>query len=51
MPWTEEQNEKLKKLFKEGYNINQISATLQRTIGGIKSHLEKLGFINDKKKK
>ena len=47
MPWTDEQNEKLKKLFKEGYNINQISATLQRTMGGIKARLEKLGFIND----
>lgn len=51
MPWTDEQNEKLKKLFKEGYNINQISATLQRTMGGIKARLEKLGFINEDKDK
>jgi len=45
--WDTNQDEKLKKLVLEGLNINQISASLQRTIGGIRSRLNKIGLLND----
>lgn len=46
-PWDTHQDEKLKKSFLDGLSINQISASLQRNIGGIRSRLNKLGLLDD----
>lgn len=47
-PWTEEQNEHLKALFREGVPVREIAATMKRTEGGIRARLKKLGLIENK---
>ena len=44
MSWTDEEDEKLEQLFKEGKTISEISQTLQRNPGGILSRLSKHGW-------
>lgn len=44
-PWTPPQEEYLVYLYKNGKDINEISFTMQRSPGGIRARLEKLGLI------
>jgi hypothetical protein len=44
-PWTDQQEKKLRRLFKAGQSIEKIAKTLQRPPGGIRGRLEKLGLI------
>ena len=44
MPWTDADEGKLKKLHKEGYSVEQLSAHFKRGEGAIKSRLKKLGL-------
>ncbi len=44
-PWSEEQDEELKKLFNEGKKVIEIMKIFGRKRGGINARLEKLGLI------
>lgn len=45
-PWTHEEKEKLKLLYQQGINVNEIASILHRNEGGIISRLRKLGLMN-----
>ena len=45
-PWTHEEKEKLKLLYQQGVNVNEIANILHRNEGGIISRLRKLGLMN-----
>jgi len=44
-PWSKYDDERLRKLYKEGLNINQLASEFQRQTGGIRSRLKKLGLL------
>lgn len=46
-PWSEIQEKKLRELFARGLSTADLAKTFGRNIGGIKSHLAKLGLVND----
>lgn len=46
--WDGEQDERLKKLFREGYPIEVIATEMKRTEGGIRARLVKLGLIENR---
>ena len=45
MPWTQEEDEKLLKAFREGRKPDQLAEDHQRSLGAIKSRLLHLGLI------
>jgi len=45
-PWTKEDEGQLISLFKEGYDLEDLSKHLQRNTGGIKARIQKLGLLD-----
>jgi hypothetical protein len=43
--WTAEDDERLRRLFREGKNVNELAAALQRQPGAIRSRLGKLNLL------
>ena len=46
LPWTESQEELLIELFQKNHSVSEIANILQRTRGGIRARLIRLGLIN-----
>ncbi len=47
-PWSEEHQACLIELFQKGVPVNEIAVTLQRTPGGIRARLKRLGLIENR---
>ena len=47
-PWTEEQEVQLIRLFREGADLATMAMTMQRTKGGIRARLVRLGLIENR---
>jgi len=45
MPWSDDEDSFVVTQFQDGYSIDEISGTLQRNEGAIRSRLNKLGQI------
>lgn len=46
-PWDGKQEEELTAMFKDGLTVKEMAKTLQRSSGGIRARLVKLGLITD----
>lgn len=46
-PWTNEEEKRLRELYRSGLSKKEISSELCRTAGSISSRLARLGLIND----
>src|SRR5882724_8493659 len=44
-PWTSEEDEQLRQLFRSGATVNEIGNTLKRQTGAIRNRLGKLNFL------
>ena len=44
LPWTDEQEQQLVEMFKQNASINEIASALNRSDGGIRARLKKLGY-------
>ena len=44
LPWTDEQEQQLVEMFKQNASINEIASVLNRSDGGIRARLKKLGY-------
>ena len=44
LPWTDEQQQQLVKMFRQNASINEIASALNRSCGGIRARLKKLGY-------
>ena len=44
LPWTDEQEQQLVEMFKQNASINEIASALNRSCGGIRARLKKLGY-------
>ena len=44
LPWTDEQQQQLVEMFRQNASINEIASALNRSCGGIRARLKKLGY-------
>ena len=44
LPWTDEQQQQLVEMFRQNASINEIASALNRSYGGIRARLKKLGY-------
>ena len=44
LPWTDEQQQQLVKMFRQNASINEIASALNRSCGSIRARLKKLGY-------